>query len=365
MRLLLTTDSVGGVWTFTRELSEGLLRSGCDIALASVGPSPSHSQNAWVTRMQSAWGKRFQFSRVDAPLEWMQDNELAFDAAPALQAIAGCFEADLIHSGQYFAGALEIGLPVVLTAHSDVFSWAASCRAQPLGDTPWLRRYRTVVNAGLAKASAIVAPTRWMLDALAENFVLPATRQVIPNGRSAFPACGPTRTLQAVTCGRLWDEAKNVGLLGCIEAPMPLFVAGETAHQGAALLEQLGSALLLGPLSEAELLALLHRSAIYICTSTYEPFGLAALEAALCGCAVVANDIAPLREVWGDAALYFSDASSLSALLQQLAIDSHLLSDFQLRSATRAARYTPEAMTAAYLALYEECVRVREVSRAA
>ena len=56
---------------------------------------------------------------------------------------------------------------------------------------------------------------------------------------------------------------------------------------------------MLGPLAEEDLLALFQESAIYLCTSRYEPFGLAPLEAALCGCAVVANDIESLREVWG------------------------------------------------------------------
>ena len=42
---------------------------------------------------------------------------------------------------------------------------------------------------------------------------------------------------------------------------------------------------------------LLAHAAIYIATSKYEPFGLAPLEAALSGCALVANDIPSLAEV--------------------------------------------------------------------
>ena len=60
-----------------------------------------------------------------------------------------------------------------------------------------------------------------------------------------------------------------------------------------------------GELSESEMRELLSRAAIYIATSKYEPFGLAPLEAALSRCAIVANDIPSLREIWGDAALYF------------------------------------------------------------
>ena len=56
--------------------------------------------------------------------------------------------------------------------------------------------------------------------------------------------------------------------------------------------------------SEA-LLELFRTSAIYICTSVYEPFGWRRLKLRVCGCAVVARDMPSFREVWGDAALYF------------------------------------------------------------
>ena len=68
------------------------------------------------------------------------------------------------------------------------------------------------------------------------------------------------------------------------------------------------------------------RAAIYIATSKYEPFGLAPLEAALSRCAIVANDIPSLREVWEDAALYFrkDDARSLREALVRLHGDREL-----------------------------------------
>ena len=64
-------------------------------------------------------------------------------------------------------------------------------------------------------------------------------------------------------------------------------MAGEAQHESAKLAEHVGRATLLGRLSEYELLQFFRESSIYICTSRYEPFGLAPLEAALCGCAVL------------------------------------------------------------------------------
>ena len=88
-------------------------------------------------------------------------------------------------------------------------------------------------------------------------------------------------------------------------------------------------------------------------TSVYEPFGLAPLEAALCGCAVVARDLPSLREVWGNAALYFNSATALERVLASLAAHPRRLKGAQCRAGQRAARYSTQAMTAQYLAIYE------------
>ena len=44
-------------------------------------------------------------------------------------------------------------------------------------------------------------------------------------------------------------------------------------------------------------------AAIFARPARYEPFGLAILEAAQAGCALVLGDIPSLRELWADAAL--------------------------------------------------------------
>lgn len=365
MRVLMTTDAVGGVWAFTQELAQGLLGAGCDVALVCVGPAPSRAQVSWARCLGAAWGERFRFSALDAPLEWMQENAEAFSAAAAaLLDLIEAFGVEIVHSSQFCFGALATAVPVVVTAHSDVLSWAASCRSAPLEESPWLSRYTALLRAGLSGAAAVAAPTCWMLQALAMNFALPAEQKVIFNGRSVPHGRGLERKLQAVVSGRLWDEGKNVGLLGEVRSPMPILVAGESVGENSSARE-LGVAELVGFLTEAALLRLFGESALYLCTSRYEPFGLAALEAALCGCAVIANDIASLREVWGDAALYFEDAASLSALLVELAGDAALLARVQARCGTRAQRYTRDAMTAGYLSLYGQQVRALEGLHAA
>jgi hypothetical protein len=269
--------------------------------------------------------------------------------------------ADLFHSNQFCFGALPLSIPKIVTAHSDVLSWAVSCGKAPLESSAWLRQYISLVRSGLENADVVVTPTRWMLDALADNWALPKIRHMIPNGRTICRPAPTARQLQAVTAGRVWDPAKGIQNLCCLSSPIPFFVAGETACKGSTSPLILDGVHLLGHLSEETLLTLFSNSAIYVCTSCYEPFGFAPLEAALCGCAVLANDIPSLREVWQHGALYFNDTMSLVTLLQTLYRNEHLLAAAQAASLKQAQHYTRHAMTSAYLGLYQQTLSADEV----
>jgi glycogen(starch) synthase len=364
MRILITTDTIGGVWTFTQELTTGLLDAGCEIVLVSFGPLPNGQQQQWTCDMQRRWRGHLHLVANHSSLEWMQSNESAYaQTARLLLHLIEEFRVDVLHCNQFCFGALPIDRPKVITAHSDVLSWARSCRADKLDDSDWLRRYRSLVGNGLAGAQAIVAPTRWMLEALSKSFRLPEDCRVIANGRSIPAASQKFRKLQAITAGRLWDEAKNVSLLSEVSSPIPLLVAGDISCDGANAPSALGTVRIIGPLAEDDLLTIFRESELYICTSRYEPFGLAPLEAALCGCAILANDIASLREVWQDGALYFSDAPSLSALLRKLHSDRKVLAKAKARSSVQAQTYSREKMTSSYLTIFRQVLaRHKEVA---
>lgn len=367
MRVLMTTDTVGGVWTFTQELATGLLDQGSDVALTAVGRRPNAAQASWSQAMRARWGSRFHFSSLAAPLEWMQDNHDAFThAEDALLRTARDFRADVVHANQFCFGALNFDGPVVVTAHSDVLSWATACEPSVLQGSSWLSRYTQLVQAGLSNASMVVAPTAWMLSALAAEYPLPHVQRVIHNGRSLPPPplCN-TRKLQAVTAGRLWDPAKNIALLAEVSAPFPLLLAGEITCEASTAPPCPGGVRLLGPLATQALLDLFAESAIYICPSRYEPFGLAPLEAALCGCALVLNDLPSLREIWGDAALYFRDAPSLEAILTRLASTPNEVVRLQESAQSRASLYSREAVTTQYMAAFASAIACAEWTHAA
>lgn len=352
MRLLITTDTVGGVWRFALELTQGLLETGDAVALASFGRRMSAIQREECDRLKIEWGELFTYSDLEVPLEWMRDNECCFsDGAAALLQMAHGFGAQLLHSNQFCYGAAEIGVPKVVTAHSDVLSWARACKSGELERSSWLERYCSLVDKGLRGADAVTAPTAWMLDELGESFPSRPEGAVVPNGRTIVTPPARVRRLQAATVGRLWDEAKDIALLAKTTSPMPLVIAGETECESGHVAPLAGISIR-GVLSDLEVLRLFGESAVYVCTSKYEPFGLAPLEAALCGCAVVARDIPSLREIWEDAALWFKNEKELSAILTRLFDDPQFLDNARYKSGEQAKKFSRDRMVHGYRAVY-------------
>lgn len=358
MRILLTTDTIGGVWTFTRELTAGLLQQGHHVAMVSFGRSPSGEQQRCCDELSQRYADQFRYESSSVPLEWMQENQSAYSAAESfLLRVADKFSPDIFHTNQFCFGKLPLTLPVVVTAHSDVLSWEQACRSGGLPESDWLRQYRTLVQDGLDNADAVIAPTKWMLHALKQNFSAPNATHVIWNGRTLQkPIVSITRKPQAVTAGRLWDEAKNIALLKTVRSPFRLMLAGDrgNAHSSSS-----GQIEWLGQLHEDALLDLFCSSSLYIATSIYEPFGLAPLEAALCGCAILANDIPSLREIWGNAALYFRGPGMLEEILAQLHSSPDILRQYQQHALQRALQFSRTRMTRAYLELYRSLLQRR------
>jgi glycosyltransferase involved in cell wall biosynthesis len=362
MRVLLTTDTVGGVWTFTRELAVGLLQLGNEVALVSFGGFPSREQTRWCRAMRTRYGGAFRFDSSPAPLEWMPANDLAYvGAEPLLLRVADEFLPQLLHSNQFCFGSLPLAIPRLVTAHSDVLSWASACRPEGLDVSPWLTQYRILVNRGLEAADAVVAPTQWMLRELHCHFPIRCESHVILNGRSIDgSAANQTRALQAVCAGRLWDEAKNVAILSELDCPLPIVIAGSASQESLQAPKFSPNVTFAGKLDEEDLLALFGKSSVYVATSIYEPFGLAPLEAALCGCAIVANDIASLREVWADGAQYFENPDALNRVLTELSESQMLLERCRRASLQRAMRFTRDRMVTSYLALYNNLLSTQQ-----
>jgi glycosyltransferase involved in cell wall biosynthesis len=111
----------------------------------------------------------------------------------------------------------------------------------------------------------------------------------------------------------------------------------------------------IGELPHAEILQHMARSAIVASPSCYEPFGLAPLEAAQAGAALVLAEIPTYRELWDEAALFApaDDAEAFADAMNRLASDDALRHEYGVRARERSARYTLEAQAAAMQSIYD------------
>ena len=204
-----------------------------------------------------------------------------------------------------------------------------------------------------------------MMDQLRTYYIRPAAAEVIYNGRDTG-LFDPDHIKQdlVVAVGRVWDQGKQVSLLLEEEHSIPVCIAGSQEHPdrligGYADCGQKPGISFCGPQSESQLRDLYARASAYAATSCYEPFGLAAVEAALSRCALIVNDLPVFHELWGDAACYFqkNDSASLAEAIAFLAAHPERRLDYAGRAYARASEnFTKDRMITEYEGLYSQLV---------
>jgi glycosyltransferase involved in cell wall biosynthesis len=345
----MSADTVGGVWTYAVELARQFDRIGIDLGLATMGAKLSASQHHDIDAL-----RRVRLFESEFRLEWMDDPwDDVQRAGEWLLALEASYEPDIVHLNSYAHGALPWHAPRVVVAHSCRLSWweAVYHRAPPLD----VDEYRQPVAAGLAAADSVVAPSRAMLSALRRQYGDVPHGTVIWNARSLDGFAPANKWPVILSVGKVWDEGKNIGLLDRVAPtlPWPVFVAGETTDPHG---HQVGlrHATALGAVVPARLSTLMAHAAIFALPARYEPFGLSILEAALSGCALVLGDIDSLRELWDGVALFVDpdDEVGLGEAIRWLVESPPAREVLAQRARARALGRTPEAMVAAYLAVY-------------
>jgi glycosyltransferase involved in cell wall biosynthesis len=135
----------------------------------------------------------------------------------------------------------------------------------------------------------------------------------------------------------------------------PLYVAGDTTGHSDAN-SSLQHARALGQLDSGELQQWLQRAPIFASATLYEPFGLAILEAALRGCALVLSDIDTLRELWHDAAVFVAprDVTAWRDALHELLEDPARIQQLSMAAQNRAKDFSPARMASKYADLYRQ-----------
>lgn len=363
MKILMTADAVGGVWTYALELCRALSGHDVQIALATMGPPPTEAQRA---QAQTIADLALHVSSYR--LEWMDDPWRDVECAGEwLLELATRERVELVHLNGFAHAVLPWGKPVVVAAHSCVYSWWRAVHGvHP--PSSW-ERYRRMVESGLAHAAAVVTPTHAFIRELRQSYTFEAPAHVISNARApaSFLRQGDRPKAPFIMAsGRLWDEAKNLRVLDGLAARIewPIVVAGDVRSPDGRSV-RIDALQCIGRRSEAGHARLLQRAAIFVHPARYEPFGLAVLEAAACGCPLVLGDIPTLRELWQDAALFVGpdDAPSLRRVLERLLRRPGERLRLGRAARERARRYTAARMAEAYANQYRRLAGSGERAR--
>ena len=352
MRVLVTADAVGGVWTYALDLAAGLRARGDDPVLAVLGPPASSDQ------AEAAQCAGLRLIDTGLPLEWTAADEAELgEAARELSRLASAEQVRLVHlSNPALAADARFAMTVVGVAHSCLATWWAAVREGP---PPAEYAWRIAATArGYAACDVMIAPSAAHGGAVRRTYGVDPL--VARNGRATPLRRVAGRDIPVTTAGRLWDEGKGAATLDAaaqaLDAPILAFGPASGPQGQRIVLPHLRLA---GTRPQRELEDALGRTQVFASASLYEPFGLAVLEAAQAGCALVLSDIPTFRELWEGAALFVTpgDAGAFAAAIGALLRDRPERDRLATAALVRASRYDLSTFVDTTRAIYRAALR--------
>lgn len=360
LRLLMTVDAIGGVWRYAMDLAAELKVLGAETVFACLGPAPAAEKE----QEARAIGRLIL---VDAPLDWLAQSAAAVSEVPSMIAdLARRERADLLHLNlPSQAAGLETDIPVLAVSHSCVVTWFASVRQSGVPEA-W--EWQLDLNrAGFQRADAVVSPSRSHAQMLGQAYGSIPHLQVVHNGSRIENELTDKRDM-AFAAGRWWDDGKNGAVLDAAAHSLewPLIMAGSNAGPNGQHLPIIHASHQ-GELTHDETVALMREAKIVVSPSIYEPFGLAPLEAARAGAALVLSDIPTYRELWDGCALFADprDPEAFRSAISRLSSDAGARATLAVKAYERSLRFTVSAQARAMTAIYEQLANRSKTLKAA
>lgn len=258
---------------------------------------------------------------------------------------------DLIHS-MYYRPLLS-QRPTVVSIHDVSFE-----RHPDFFSRVEVLKNRVLVREAARRASMVVTLSEHARSEMIELYGLDPDRiAVVPGGVSdAFLAPGEPRPASAnpelvriLAVGTLQPRKNLLRLLDAVRivgarSRVQLRVIGPPGHAAQEIQDRLGGSdvVLLGYVTEEELLQEYRAADVFVYPSIYEGFGLPVVEAMATGTPVVTTTGGSLPEVAGDAALIVDpyDVGAFAGAISQLIDDPDLRGTLVERGLRRAAGYS-------------------------
>lgn len=242
--------------------------------------------------------------------------------------------------------ALRVGKPVVATFHAAPGLWGKGLYSLLGSQLPRVLGRNVARITAVSKTAA--APLPGSLDV-----------EVIPNGVDVSFFSRDLERQPARVCFLGRDERRK-GLDVLLQAWAPVaaeFDSAELVVMGAD--RGLEGITWKGPVDDTTKADVLASSAICVAPNLGgESFGIVLVEAMAAGTPVVASDLAPFRDVGGDAARYFAkgDSEGLAEALIELLHDAEAREEMSALGRARAAGFDWSGVAGLYLAAYEDAL---------
>jgi glycosyltransferase involved in cell wall biosynthesis len=358
-RVLITVDALGGVWRYSMDLAAALGDRNFEFVFVGLGPELSLDQRHEAECLgELVW--------LDAPLDWITDREASLDQIPdLLGTLVDQYAIDLVHLNlPSQAAGLDLAVPLVVVSHSCVVTWFAAVRNSDVPEVwHWQKRRN---RRGFDAADAVVAPSHAHAAMLRRSYGPIGNLEVVHNASRLQPEA-VTKEDFVFAAGRWWDEGKNAVVLdeAARTSRWPVVMAG--ADRGPSgqhvTIERADHR---GVLPFSEVVRLASRAGIAVSPSLYEPFGLAALEAARAGAALVLSDIPIYRELWDGAALFAdpNDPQAFASGINRLADQPELRAHLAGQAFARSNAFTLAAQASAMERIYRQLLQRRDLPMA-
>jgi alpha-1,3-rhamnosyl/mannosyltransferase len=308
-----------GIGTYIRGLLQALVAAGGDDVYAAFTPERlAHHLPAGVEHVV-----------VDAP-------HYSIHELVAVGRAVDRSGMDLFHAPHYVVPFTRV--PLVVTIHDLIHLRHAN---------PLARMYaRQMIGRAVNKSRRVLTVSEAVKRDIVAAFGCGNDHVVVtPNGVGApfmYAKASPTDARSTFLYVGNDKPHKNVDAL--VEAFAALDMAGTSLVLTGAPFERFRSrqgVIVTGFVDDEELAALYRDAIALVMPSAEEGFGLPALEAMACGCAVITSKAAALVEITGDAALHVEpNAGALADAMRRVASDEVLRETLASRGVERARSFT-------------------------